>query len=544
MSAKKIFSRYQTVLVCMLLVGAVLVVFGRVNRHEFILLDDNDYVTQNKHVQEGLNGSSIKWAFTTFHASNWHPLTWLSLMLDYELIGLQPFGFHVINLLFHSANTILLFLLLKNITGFLLRSGFVALVFGIHPLHVESVAWVAERKDVLSTLFWLLTMWAYSGYAKRGGTVRYFIVIVFFVLGLMAKPMLVTLPFVLLLLDYWPLGRLEFRKDHDRQQAKLGLRRVMLEKIPLLLLAIGSALMTVIAQRSGGAVIALGKVDFWWRAKNAVVSCAAYIYKMFVPIRLAVFYPNMSPPALKEVILSGLLLMSITVGVILLARRRRYLVTGWFWFLGTLVPVIGIVQVGSQAMADRYSYVPLIGLFIILAWFVPDMLAGRRYKKVVIGVMVVGVVVSMGVIARRQVGRWRDTITLFEHAVSVTEDNFVAHSMLSNAYGRSGRIDKCIEHGEEALKIYPKYTLAYYNLGMGYYSQRNYKKAIEQWEQVLRLKNDFKEVNFNIGVAYEVIGEPKKAIEYFSKELINNSGHKSARQKLANLLAKYPHLNE
>ena len=537
---KKISDRFETFLLVLILVSAVLAVFGGVCKNEFINLDDPDYVTANEHVQKGLTHESIRWAFTTYDASNWHPLTWLSLMLDYQLLGPSAGGFHLTNLLFHTANTVLLFFVLWKMTGYFWRSWFVALLFGIHPLHVESVAWVAERKDVLSTLFWFLTMYAYCWYVQRGGWLRYLLTIFVFGLGLMAKPMLVTLPFVLLLVDYWPFRRFEFFSGVGGSGRQIG--RLVIEKIPLFVLSGVSIYITLVAQRIGGAVISFKKLDIWWRVSNAIVSYAIYILKTFVPVRLAVFYPNMSPPGLAEMVGAVLLLVWISIAVALGARRRGYLVTGWLWYLGTLVPVLGLVQVGAQAYADRYTYVPLIGLFIIIGWLVPDILSGWRYKRIAIGLGMCAVAAAMGVVTTKQVRHWRDTVRLFEHTASVTKDNCVAHNCLANGYGELGQYDKCIEHGLEAIRFFPRYDAAHYNLGMGYYNKGELENAIEHWQEALRLKPDYKEANFNIGVTYVILGEYKKAIEYFEKELAVNAEHKRARENREALLAKYPQL--
>jgi len=534
--SKEIFSKYATAVVCVVLVVVVLAVFGRVCGREFINLDDSDYVTENEHVKGGLTLNGIIWAFTTFGASNWHPLTWISLMLDYQLFGLKAGGFHMTNVLLHTANTLLLFLVLKKMTGSVYRSGFVALAFAIHPLHVESVAWVAERKDVLSTLFWLLTMWAYAGYVRRGSSFWYVTGVLLFAAGLMAKPMLVTLPFALLLLDYWPLNRLELAGWRGR--ARSAGTRLIWEKIPLFILSAISIVITVIAQRRGGAVITTRVLHIWWRISNAIVSYAIYIVKMFVPVRLAVFYPNMSPPRLTETVAAGIFIVCITVGIIFGVRRWKYLATGWLWYIGTLVPVIGIVQVGAQAYADRYTYVPLTGLFIIIAWLVPDVLVGWRYRKAAISLCILLVAAAMAITTTLQLKLWRNTIKLFEHTLAVTGDNCVAHNVLANTYGQLGEFDRSIEHAKEALRIFPRYDLAHYNLGLAYYSKREFEKAIGQWEEVLRLKKNYKEANFNIGAAFETLGETDKAIEYFRRELAINAEHQEARQRLDNLLRK------
>ncbi len=530
--SKKVSSNRNTVLTCIFLAVIVFAVFSRILQYDFINVDDPDYVTQNKHVQSGLTHKSIVWAFTTSHASNWHPLTWLSLMLDCQIFGLKPAAYHMTNLLLHIANVLLLFLVLKKTTRSFYRSAFVALLFGLHPLHIESVAWAAERKDVLSTAFWLLTMLAYADYARRRGIMRYLITVSLFAMGLMAKPMLITLPFVLLLMDYWPLERDEIRKIHLRP-AKL-----ILEKIPLFALAMVSIVITFIAQQRGDAVISISTLSLGWRINNAFISYVTYILKMIVPVKLAAFYPHTTLPSTARAVSAAILLTCITIAVTLGARRYKYLLTGWLWYLGTLVPVIGIVQVGSQAYADRYTYVPLIGLFIIIAWLVPDVLSGWRYKKIAITVSACLVTVLMAIVTTLQLSHWSNTIALFEHTLSVTKENCFAHNVLANAYGQIGQIDKSIEHSKKALRICPQYSPVHYNLAMGYYSKGDFQKAIEHWRKTLQLTPDYKESNFNIGVALERMGRTDEAIRYFRKELTINPDHQEANRRLKALMTQ------
>ncbi len=383
----------REILICLFLVLATLTVYWQVGNYEFVNFDDDKYIIENFHVQKGLTRDSVIWAFTATHVSNWHPLTWLSHMLDFQLYGLNPSGHHLTNVFFHLVNTLLLFLVLKLMTGALWRSGLVAALFAVHPLHVESVVWVAERKDVLSTLFWMLTLWAYLGYTKRPGVKRYLVILLAFALGLMAKPMLVTLPFVLLLLDYWPLKRIELGQSAIGLPAasqpstianKPGAQafRLLLEKTPMFVLAAVSSVVTFIVQKSGGAVGALETYPFKIRMANALLSYVIYLKKMIWPQNLAVFYPHpgQSLP-MWQAAGAGLLLVVVSIAVIRAGRRYPYLPVGWLWYVGTLVPVIGLVQVGDQAMADRYTYVSLIGLFIVVAWGVPDVARSWRYGK-------------------------------------------------------------------------------------------------------------------------------------------------------------------
>lgn len=370
-------------LISLFLVMAILAVYLQVRNHDFINFDDDLYVTINPHVQAGLTLDSITWAFTSTRASNWHPLTWLSHMLDCQIYGMNPGQHHLTNVLFHILNTLLLFFVFMRMTKDLWQSGFVAALFALHPLHVESVVWLAERKDVLSTFFWMLTLWSYVRYVERSGLNRYLPVLFFFILGLMAKPMLVTLPFVLLLLDYWPLKRFRLGSSEDGQDCRperfyLGF---IWEKIPLFLLSAGSSVITYMVQKSSGAVSTLAVIPVHVRIANAIVSYVSYIGKMIWPHNLTILYPYLKSIIYWQVVGAGLLLAVITVVVFRMMKTKPYVAVGWFWFLGTLVPVIGLVQVGLQAMADRYTYVPLIGLFIMVAWGVPDILGKWRYKK-------------------------------------------------------------------------------------------------------------------------------------------------------------------
>ncbi|MBW2569478.1 MAG: glycosyltransferase family 39 protein [Deltaproteobacteria bacterium] len=359
--------RHNEIIICLFLIITTLAVYWQVTNHEFLNYDDDIYITKNHHVQAGLNLESAIWSFTsgTMVSNYWHPLTWLSHMLDFQLYGMNAGGHHMTSLLFHITNTLLLFFIFRRMTGNIWQSGCVAALFALHPLHVESVAWVAERKDVLSTFFWLLTMLAYCRYVEKPVLIRYFIVLLFFVLGLMSKPMLVTLPFVLLLMDYWPLGRIQLGqaiKEGNVKSQKTSFFHLVGEKIPFFLLTAVASVAAYITQQKGGALTCMDLMLLKIQIANALVSYVSYIGKMLWPGKLAVFYPHPGTLPIWESVVAGLLLISITAFVVIPRRRFPYLFVGWFWFIGTLVPVIGLVKVGSFAMADRYTYVPLIGL--------------------------------------------------------------------------------------------------------------------------------------------------------------------------------------
>jgi len=552
----KPFILRRDVLVCLFLIVITLAVYWQTRNHEFVSYDDDAYVIENPHVQAGLTRQTIIWSFTTTHVANWHPLTWLSHMMDCQLYGLNPSGHHLTNVLFHLVNTVLLFLLLNRITGASWRSGFVAALFAVHPLHVESVAWVAERKDVLCTLFWLLTMWAYIYYVEKPRLHRYLLTLLTLGLGLMAKPMLVTLPFVLLLLDYWPLGRFQAGPagSNDQGQVQVPLSsvktrspssRLIWEKAPFFIVSLASCVVTFLVQQKGGAVETVEAFPLTIRIGNALVSYVSYMGKMIWPQGLAVFYPHpgTSLPGWQAVA-AGLLLIFITIGVIRAGRKRAYLTVGWLWYLGTLVPVIGLVQVGAQALADRYTYVPLIGLFIMISWFIPDLLTGWRHRGIVLGGAAVTVVSALMVCTWMQLQHWKNDITLFEHALKVTANNYVAHDSLGNALAQKGMLEQAITHYQEALKINPNLVNTHNNLGVALLKRGEINRAIVQYYQALRLKSDSAETHNNLGVALFNLGQLDKAIGHYLTAIKLDPNFSKAHNNLGNALARKGKLDE
>ncbi len=504
----------------------ILSVYWQVGGYSFIGFDDDIYVYENPHVQRGLIKDNVKWAFTTFHASNWHPLTWLSYMVDTELFGSSAAWHHRMNMLCHLLNTELLFLVVWGMTGGIWQSAFVAALFGVHPLHVESVAWVAERKDVLSTLFWVLTMGVYLRYARRPTVWRYLPVAFFFGLGLMCKPMLITLPFVLLLLDWWPLGRMtpvDYLDSSSWPFSLSRLSRLAWEKAPLLGLSAISCIVTFLAQTKGDAVRSLDYIPFGMRISNAFVSYVAYLGKVVWPSSLAVFYPH---PAGTQ---AGVPVWEVAGAVLLLGglsflawwqgQRRPYLIVGWLWYLGTLVPVIGLVQVGNQAMADRYTYVPLIGLFIAMAWGIPNVFSSGRFRLLVLGLLGGGVVVALSVVAWSQTGYWRDSVTLFSRALTVTQDNWLAWNNLGVTYDKLGQPQQAISYYREALRIKPDFTKAWNNLGTAYHELGQPQQAIRYYREALRIRPDYVEAWNNLGAAYDKLGQAQQAIPYYEEAL-------------------------
>ena len=481
----------------------ILSVYWQVGGYSFVGLDDDFYVYKNPYVQKGLTEEGVAWAFTNFYSGIWHPLTWLSHMADVQLFGLDAGWHHRMNVLYHLFDAVLLFMVLWRITGGLWRSAFVAALFGVHPLHVESVAWISERKDVLSTLFWILTMGAYLRYVRRPAVSRYVLVAVLFVSGLMSKPMLITLPFVLLLLDWWPLGRLG--------QGRLSVRevsRAVLEKIPLLSLSAAASAIAFLAQSHASAVIPLEQFPLGLRISNTFVSYVTYLGKMVWPSSLAVFYPH--PASIQAGIpmwkVGGAVLLLAGFSFVVLWQRYRqpYLVVGWLWYLGTLVPVIGLVQVGAQAMADRYTYVPLIGIAIGAAWAIPEKFLEQEFRKFTLGVFG-GIVLALSVVVWSQAGYWRDSVTLFSRAVVVTNHNWFAWNNLGMAYFELGQTEQAIATYQEALRIRPAPEL-WFNLGVSYDKLGQTEQAITHYRAALWIKPDYVDAWNNLGVAYHNLG--------------------------------------
>ena len=539
----------RELLICMLLIVVTLLVFEQVRNHEFVNLDDPLYVTENHHVKAGLSPKSFIQAFTDTPAGYWIPLTWLSLMLDFEFYGLEAGGYHLTNLLFHIANALLLFLLLKRMTGKLWQSAFVAALFAIHPLRVESVAWVTERKDVLSTLFWLLTIWTYCHYIERPAIHRYLLVILTFALGLMAKPMVVTLPFALLLLDYWPLQRLQITKSDAAAGLQTNLPSLpagrnhqilslILEKIPLFALAAISSIITLLTKRSLEAVQSIEEFPLSVRFANAVVSYVKYIGKMIWPENLAVFYPHPGSLSVWQTAGTGLILVLISFAVVRAARNHPYLVMGWLWYLGTLVPVIGLAQAGEQAMADRFTYIPLIGLFIMIAWGVPEWLASYRHKRFLLSVSSLVVLSALMILSRSQVQHWRSSVTLYEQALAVTNNNYLAYNNLGVTLQMQGHLEEAIGHYTKALAIKPDYPAALTNLGDGYLAQGKVEKAITHLSEALRLDPDYVVAHNTLGLALTEQGEYTEAMVSFSRALAIESKYAPIHNNMGAVLVK------
>lgn len=522
-------------LIVALIVAMILAVYWQVRDYPLIPFDDDRYITENTPVLAGLTRNGVVWAFTTSYMGNWHPLTWLSHMADVHIFGLSAGWYHLVNVFFHGANAVLLFLALWKMTEGMWQSAFVAALFAVHPLHVESVAWVAERKDVLSTFFWMLTLWSYAGYVESRSRARYLLVTVFFLFGLLSKPMVVTLPFVLLLLDYWPLGRIRMATG-GAGDGGMKVSQLVREKIPLFLMSFGSCGVTYVVQKAGGAVSSASGIPFGFRVANAAVSYAGYLGKTVWPGSLAVFYPHqwgaqVDIPAMK---IAGavLLIVSLTILTLRWAFCFPYLVTGWFWYLGTLVPVIGLVQVGTQAMADRYTYIPLIGIFIMFAWWVPHVLREWRFRSISLGTAGVGVLLGLLLLSWHQTSYWRGGIPLFEHALEVTYRNWVAHFCLGTALAREGKIEEGVEHYKEALRIKPDYYEASYNLANARKKQGRIEEAVAQYYETLRINPNVFGAHNNLGIILAERGMTEQATFHFREALRIRPGDEVASGNL------------
>ena len=531
----------QIIALCLLLAAVTLAVYARVSRLSFVEYDDPDYVSRNPHVQAGLNWQTVRWALTATEAANWHPLTWLSHALDCQLYGLDPAAHHVTSMGLHTLNVLLLFLLLARATGLTGRSLLVALLFAVHPLNVESVAWVAERKSVLCTLFFLLALGAYGWYVQRPNARRYLLVAAMFVLALASKPMAITLPCVLMLLDFWPLQRIQGWSSVSEAFPvnQVPLRNLVLEKLPLLALSAASAVVTLVVQRTAGAMDALREYPLALRLENAVCSYALYLGKALWPLHLAALYPHpghtlgLWKPAVATVFLiaaSGL--------VWKLGSTRRYLVTGWLWFLGMLVPVIGIIQVGNQAMADRYAYLPLIGVFVILVWVLSELADQRAIPLAWRAPPVTIILLVLALLTWHQIGYWRNTLDLWSHTLDVTTDNEVAEENIGGALQDLGRIEESLAHFRNGARIAPEQVVVHVNLAATLAQTGHYREAIPEYEASIRLgprANVLPIIYADLGTTYLKLEDFTRARENYERSLGLDPQQPSALQGMQQL---------
>lgn len=538
-------SRRRALLIALVLACLAVAVYWPVGGHPFITLDDEPYVTKNPDVLRGLTPDAVRWAFTTFHEANWHPVTWLSHLADVELFGTDAGWHHRVNLLFHLANTVVLFWILRAMTGAAWRSGFVAALFAVHPLHVESVAWIAERKDLLCALFWLLSMGAYSQYAARGGRARYAAVTVLFLLGLMSKPMIVTLPFVFLLLDYWPLRRIAAPPGHGGPAppgASATLRGLLIEKIPWFLMSLASSAVTYVAQQRGGSVSSLVEIPLGIRAANAAASYLGYLGKFLWPARLGVFYPH--PVELSAGLSWRLVAVAVAVGAAIslaawrLRRGHPYFIAGWLFFVGTLIPVIGLIQVGMQAMADRYMYLPMIGLSVIVAWGACDLARDVPFRKTALGIAGVLLVAVLSVAASWQVSRWKDSESLFSHTLSVAPENPTALFNLGDALLAKGRIEEGIRRFEEGFRYRPHEPEIRASLARTLAEKGRYAEAAAQYREVLKLRPGDHLALTNLGVTLDRMGRSEDALSCLREAAARKPDFVDAYTNLGGVLLK------
>jgi protein O-mannosyl-transferase len=564
-------------LLAALLVLVTVATFWPATRGDFVNYDDGPHVTANMQVQKGLTWESLKWAWFNPVNCNWHPLTVWSHMMDCQLFGLKPWGHHLTSVLLHALNAGLVFVLLQLMTGAAWRSLLVAALFALHPLRVESVAWVSERKDVLSGFFGLLSLIAYARYAQgrgrrkseirnpkseargRWSVVRgpgsvstlpspifYLLSLCFFALGLLSKPMLVTWPFVMLLLDYWPLRRMQNAECRMQNEEAADTQRtprntfhasILLEKLPFFFLAALASVVTFLVQKQAGAVMGAERLAVGARVVNALISYGRYLGKLFWPTDLAVYYPHPGHWPLGKVALAGGLILGLSVLVWMQRRRHPYLLVGWLWFVGMLVPVIGLVQMGAQAMADRYTYLPSLGVLILTVWGACEMGRSWRYQARAWRVAGGALVVLCLALTRQQIGYWRDSEALFGHALEITENNALAHNGLGVALDEKGRIDEAIRHLQEALRLNPDSADVQYNLGVAFFQRGRTAEAIRQFQETIRLKPNHAEAHNNLGTALGLNGQTDEAIHHFQEALRLKPAYVEARKNLDILLA-------
>jgi len=527
--------------VCLLLTVVTLALYNPVNRHPFVNYDDDRYVTENPHVRQGLSDDTIAWSLTSTEQANWHPLTWMSHALDVSLFRLNPAGHHLTSVVLHVVNGCLLFLLLMWATQRLGPSLFVAVLFAVHPMNVESVAWIAERKNVLCTLFFFLTLWAYGWYAQKPSWERYLAVFGLFAAGLASKPMVITLPFVLLLLDYWPLARVAGSLENKTPWSQL-----VLEKVPLFALSAASAIITMHAQQSGGAVRSTADFSSIVRIANAIYAYGMYLWKMFWPSHLAPLYPHPghSLPAWR-VLLAAVVLVVVTVFVWQF-RSRRYLLVGWLFFLGALFPVIGLVQVGEAAMADRYAYIPLIGIFVMIGFGAAD-LSQQKNLGLIPSLAAATALIALSFATYRQIGYWHSNQELWSHTLSVTTNNFVAEDNLGGALILDGREEEAHAHFESAARINPRDPMSHSNLGTYYETHNHIREAVKEYEAAIAMTSDpglLAQTYANLGAAYRGLGDDERAQESYKQALKYNPNQFNGWLGLGLLAQKHGKLGE
>ena len=507
----------------LLLLAVTVAVYLQVHRHPFVNMDDDVYVTENAHVTSGLNLTTVEWALTTYHANNWHPLTWISHALDCQFFHLVPAGPHDVNVVLHLVNVVLLFWVLWKATGYAGRSLMVAALFALHPLNVEAVAWIAERKTMLSMLFFLLALGAYRWYAQKPRMGRYSVVALLFALGLMAKPQVITLPCVLLLWDYWPLGRLRLGSEQSGSSSETDIPpksfyRLVMEKLPLFVLCLIDAYLTMRAQR-------VGRPQYWpftfpVRLENAIVAYARYVQKMFWPSGLAPMYLHPGNSIRLWQVFAALIFLLAATALVAVCWRRRYLTVGWLWFLGTMVPMVGLMQVGRQSMADRYAYLPFLGLFIMLCWGVADWAEARHLPTTLLSAVSLVVLAGLALVTYRQIGYWADNVTLWSHTLQVTDRNWFAEAYLGDALRNTGHQEEALQHYFKSLAINPTNLDATLGLALYEHQTGHLRESIDYYKKYLAATGVDErryQVLINLGHVYRRLGDAERARQYFEQ---------------------------
>jgi protein O-mannosyl-transferase len=530
-------SRKYSYIIIIFLIVASCIAFSPIAENHFINLDDNEYILENHPLQSGFNSQSIQWAFTSVVKGNWHPLTLLSHMLDWSLFGANASGHHLVSLFFHIGAIVFLFLFLNKTTNTIWPAAFAAAFFALHPLRVESVAWASERKDVLSMFFGIACLYAYVFYAEAPKISRYLACLILFVMSLMSKPMMVTLPFVLMLLDYWPLQRWQKTMDAPVKNGFHAAGKLLWEKVPFICLTLASCIVTLWAQHKDNLVVSLDSLPFTQRLSNAIVSCAVYLEKTIWPFNLAVFYPFEYFLPLWKVIFSGIILIIITLTVLYYIKKLPFLFVGWFWYLGTLVPVIGLVQVANQAMADRYTYLPSIGIAMMLAWGIPLLFQRKNTKKRLFPLAGIAVIIFLAVLTWRQCGYWKNSSTLFSHSLRVTENNHLAHNNLGITLIQEGRIREAIYHYDKAISIVPDIYFYYINRGIAYTRIGEYQLALNDYNKVISLTPNTPDAYYFRGSFYGKNGQSRLAINDFNKAIELNPDYIQAYNNRGNAYA-------
>lgn len=507
-------------IVIFLLVISIVILYYPVTKYGFVNFDDVNYVVKNNHVRDGLTLEGVKWAFFAFYEANWHPLTWISHMIDIQLFGMDPGKFHSVNIIIHSLNAVLLFLFFSKSTGKIGVSSIIAALFAIHPTHVESVAWIAERKDVLSFFFMMLTLISYLKYVSSNKKIPYYVSLFFFALGLMSKPMLVTLPFLLILIDYWPLERLFSTKNNISNETQIIKNYHIIEKIPFFIISAISSLITILAQKTGGAVVSINDVSLDMRIGNAVISYIKYLSKIFIPNDLATPYPYPEKISLGIFFIFLIIILTFSILSLYTFKSRRYVLFGWLWFLGTLVPVIGIVQVGSQSMADRYLYIPAIGIYVIIAMSSYNEAIKDKSNKKIFAFLLTVFFIFLAFKSRVQTSYWENGASLFENAIKVTKNNTLAYYNLANEMSGLGNSDKAIEYYLKAININPSEAPFHTNLGIEYKTKGDYGKAFDHFSTALQLNPDLVEALCNMAlILFEKYDSTEEAKNYLSRAI-------------------------